>query len=407
MKLKENKSIQYMIVLAANIGSLGCGFLVSIAATHILSTTNYGYYKAFQNSLLMLSSFSIIGLHYTFGRKYALISTDVQKKKLNFSGIYILGLISILLFIGIWLIQKMLIFVGKPLPEYIMIATVFNLSMLLTYYLQQKFQGSNDMGSYAILIFVPQLILAITFVTCLLNNVVVEAYQAIIFYLLPNIILNLMFIIKQGFKKVSLNYIKNIFVENSDYGMQLYIGSLFSVSTSQILGLMMASISGLEEYAFFSLGDSLAAPMLIIPTTMATVQFKNNVGAKKLSNKDLFVTTGTSALTLIGYVFFLNVFMQMLLGQSYAKSIPYANILVLYYIFLGFGDYLNRFICAKGKGKIIRNGSIVTGITLVVCAVILVPKYQVIGLIISKMMSSIVYLLMMTISYIKVIKDEK
>jgi uncharacterized membrane protein (DUF485 family) len=71
---------------------------------------------------------------------------------------------------------------------------------------------------------------------------------------------------------------------------------------------------------------------------------------------------------------------------------------------MGIGDYFNKFVCAKGNGKMIRNCAIIAGIVLIVGAAVLTPLYIVNGLIVAKLLSACTYLCMMIIAYRKTIQ---
>jgi O-antigen/teichoic acid export membrane protein len=259
------------------------------------------------------------------------------------------------------------------------------------------------MTKYTVLSILPIVLLAIFFVIMLIFRVKLVASGVIAAYVLFNGITLFFLNIEHGFSLKMGFPVKEVLSKNSKYGFQLYVGLLFSVTTAQLLNLLIVNISGLEEYALFALGISLASPMTYVATTMGTVQFKKNVQAKFIKKKEIIITLVISIVAIIGYYIFLNFIIPNLIGHEFIKAIPYANILLFYHTIMGLGDYFNRFVCAKGKGILLRNGAIVSGIVLIISAIVLVPTFKVNGLIIAKIISASVYLVAMIVAYKKTI----
>lgn len=396
----SRSSKQYIIVLSANIFSMGLGFLINIIGTNIMLTETFGFYKAFITALQLFSSFTILGFHYTFGRQFAQVDTPEDKKKINTVAIIIVILLSIISMFLVFIISNIYSkFSGHGLPNYFLLAALFMYLIMFRSYVQQKLQGENEMGKYSLIGIFPQLFLALFFLYALYRGNMIETRTILMVYIIVNTADLFYFIAKTGITTKISGELKRIIQENKKHGLQLYFGSLFSVTVAQLLNLVVASIGGLEEYAFFSLGISMAAPMALIASTMGTIHFKKNVHTSNISKKEIFVTLSITGLSFVSYFVMLNNIMPIFIAEEYIKAIPYANILLIYYTMMGLGDYFNKFIGAKGQGKLLRNGAIVTGIVLVVFSFLLIPFYNVPGLIIAKLLSAFVYMFLMIYIY--------
>jgi O-antigen/teichoic acid export membrane protein len=277
MRIKSIK-FQYLIVLSANICVLILGFVISIVTTHIMDTAEYGYYKAFINSLMMLTSLSNFGFHMTYAREFANSSSQEYEKKLVGSSILINLGIAIIVFTG----TVVVCLIGKisgwyQLDSYILLASVFVFLLLLQYLCLQRMQGQNRMLEYALITLIPQIVLTGFYLVEYLKKHEINAKSSITVYVAANAVVLMWLMFERGVNFRCDNELCHVFKVNKGYGFNIYIGALASVTSAQILSLLIATIAGLEEYALFSLGLSIASPMMYIPVTMGTVQFKKNI----------------------------------------------------------------------------------------------------------------------------------
>lgn len=401
--IEGNARLQYFMVLGGSMIGLCCGFISSIAATHIIQPIDFGFYKAFIVALQLFTTLSHLGLHYTYGRQFAKANTYQERLNLNSSGIVIFSCISLFVFIVTFIVSIISkTFFGSPLPNYVLFASCFAFVLLFQYFLQQRLQGENKMVKYTVLTLIPQFLLASFFTIMLFFNINLTSFWIILVYILFNSV-TLFFLFEHGFKRNIKNNVKSIISINFSYGFHLYVGSIFAVTTSQLLSLLIASTSGLEEYALYSLGLSFAAPMTFIASTLGIVQFKKNIYAKRIERKEIITTLIISGLANVFYYIFLNYIMLHLIGNEYTGAIKYANILLVFYTMMGLGDYFNKFVSAKGNGVRLRNSAIFSGGMLISSAAILIPMYNINGLIAAQIIGAAAYLIGMIISYQKTV----
>lgn len=397
-----------MMVLAANALIIILSFATNILVTHSMATEDYGYYKAFVNSMTTLTTFCSLGFSLSFSRMYATASDSHEKKKL--AGIaYIINItISILLFMVLLAARGLMSLVSIEIPTYLVFASGFVWVTLLERFYLHKFQGENRISSYSLFTFVPKFILAIFFFISFLTEWTLSPTIAISFYLVSTLSVMLFTFLKEPPSfRLNIQDIKTILSSNKSYGFQIYIGSLASVASAQVLNLLVASISNLSEYAVFALGTSLATPIMQIPSIMGTISFKRNVHSGKLSKAQISTTLIMTLLSIIAYTLFLNFVLKFLLGTDYHGALTYASIMIYYYAFMGLGDYFNRFIIAKGEGKAVRNSSFIVGAALIASAAILIPFLKVSGVIIAETISGLIYLFNMVFIYVKITKRLK
>ena len=87
------------------------------------------------------------------------------------------------------------------------------------------------------------------------------------------------------------------------------------------------------------------------------------------------------------------------------ESVSLAYILGIGMIIHGFGDFFNRYLCAKAKGKEVRNGAFITGAVNIISFLILVPFFSGTGAAIVRLLVGIAYLTTMFLAYKKVSLD--
>lgn len=400
--LNKNR-VQYLVVMTSNAITIIVGFLLNIIATRILISKEYGFYRAFLTSLNLIGSLLNFGIHYTFSRQYALEKDELKSKGLNLVGLIIFGFISLIfLFVYIFITYSALYVFDIKFNPYFTYAVSATLIILLQYFLQQKYQGQNRMFRYSILVALPQLIILLTLIIVYYFKIKLDGISLVYIFILSNLFINLFFIFTEGFDTKTFKFnLLTVLNNNKKHGFQLYLGSLFNVTIAQILNLIIANLSGLVEFGYFSLGLSLAAPIAIIPTTFAIVKYDKNVLRSKINRNEIIFTMFFTLFCTFIYLIILNFVFPIVIGREYLSAIKYANILIYYFVLMGIGDYFNKFLNSKGMGIEIRNCSILSGVVLLISSLIFIPLFSVNGLIISKLLSSISYGFLMAFLYFK------
>ena len=403
LNLNDPKT-QYIMVLASSGITIVFGFVLSILMTRSMEVEQYGYYKAFTNSLTLLVTLASLGFSLTLSKKFAVCEKTEQKRRLtgaayviNFAiALLVVAVAAVVYGIGKW--------AGVEIPSYLLLAAALVWVMLLQRFYIFRFQGENNMVLYALLSMLPTVLLTAMAALCFAFCVPVSGWAAITGYLMSYILPMGVFF----FREIpQLSYVKedigSLWKENWRYGFQLHLGSLASVASANLLNLLVAPISGLGEYAFFTMGLTLATPVRQVPMVMGTISFKKNVKQPKLPKGQILLTVAITAAALVVYTLFLKYIMVLLIGQEYLESIGYAVVLVYYDALMGMGDFFNRFIIAKGYGKMVRNNSVIVGVVLVVSAAVLVPLWTVKGVILAEMISAVIYVLLMIMCYRKIV----
>lgn len=403
-KNKNTKQYAYQVSmqLISNFIILILTFLINIIIAKKIQPNIYGEYRYVINYLLMIPGLINFGYVNSVGRISAM-SQEGEQSRISGYGLtvnFIISLIYVILSIPIMIIMKKNGILN--ITWYLIYFTPYIILSTFQLTVQAILTGQNRIYSLSIFNLIPQTLLFFVIII----QIYIFKYTSTLTLLMPYIVINGLAIIYRIFKcnpikvKSSQSFLA-LREENRQFGFKVYLGSIFGVIIGQIISLISGSYLGLEKYAYFSLAFSFVAPFQMLASTFGTVLYKSNVTRKRLSlSLFLFVIS----LNLIAYLFFyvlIDNYFITIFSNSYIQSLFYIKIMALYGILMGLGDFINRFLGAKGDGKSLMVGAILTGITILITSTSLVPLYEVDGLIYSYIISGVVYLLSMVIGYLK------
>ena len=203
------------------------------------------------------------------------------------------------------------------------------------------------------------------------------------------------------------NRLKEIFTYNAQFGFNVYIGALFAVGLGYLTEILI-SYFGVNnvDVGYYSLSITLTQPLTFIPATIATTHYKSFASAPRIPPKIILTTLSLSGLSVIALWLLIPPFIRYFYGNEFLPVIG-INFFVCIAVFLhGYGDFINRFIQAKGKGVMLRNASIVVGLATLLSNVLLIPSYGAYGAAFSKIINGLVYVAIIYYFYRKTIKDE-
>ena len=223
------------------------------------------------------------------------------------------------------------------------------------------------------------------------------------------ILIALIISLKPNFKfKKSL--VTELLEENKTNGKPIYYGSLAGVATTHIAGLSISFFMDNTQVGFFLLALTICSPLLVIPSVLGTIYYTKFVDIRTIPTKVLYVSIA-STLAALGVFYFL--VEDVIINFYTPEYLPVAQIsklLIIAFIFHGFGDLVNRFLGAKGQGKLLRNAAYLVGIVNVLGYTFLIKYFSINGAIITKILASLSYLILMIYYYrtfVKTNNDEK
>lgn len=384
---------------------IGLGFAISVFNTRILGKEAFGDFKFIETVFRFLASLVSVGVFISITRMLAIIKNKIYKQ--NLIGFFVLSLI---------------------------VASLIGIILLIIFSYLQPIWFSNDLGyifrKYAFLIFAILGSIALgeilkglnkIYTLSILNTIPAIAYLAIAyFYNLNNALymedillflygIQFLFIIVILFKlkpkfNINRNLIKDVIHENNINGRPIYYGSLAGVATSHIVGFSLAYYMDNTQVGFFTLAMTVCSPLMIVPSVLGTVFFKKFANLDFIPKKVVIFSVLATVFVLIIFYLLIDKVFLLFYSDDFYPVIRISKILILSFLLHGLGDLINRFLGAKGKGKFLRNSAFIVGLINVLGYTILVNYFGINGAIITKILASAGYLIMMYYYYTKFTK---
>ena len=100
-------------------------------------------------------------------------------------------------------------------------------------------------------------------------------------------------------------------------------------------------------------------------------------------------------------------FITYFYDNEFAPVIKINFLLCIAVFFYGISDFYNRFLQANGWGKELRNASFAVGLTTLVGNLLFIPQFGACGAAFARIITGVVYLLIMLYYYKKMVKIRK
>lgn len=391
---------QTSLLFISSILGIGLGLISSILNTHFLTPEEYGNYRYVFNILSFGGSIFLFG-YFVSGCRLLAVSKDLDfTKRLNGAMIVILaiaiGVTDIFMILGSF-VQNY--FNSSVSPLFIASLPVCGVPLILNY-INTTFQGENRIKELSIARLLPYAVyLPIGYfwyksygssaktLMWLQNGCALIIYLALIISLKPK-----------------FNNLRPIFKilnkENRDYGFHVYVGSVLAVSLGYVSGITLGIYEDNNvNVGFYTLALTVATPLTILPTIVGTTHFKEFANTDHIAHKVIRNTVVVSLISLIAFVLMIVPLVKWVYSEAYAPVGYYSCLLAIGMVWHGFGDMYNRFLGAHGKGKEIRNSAVITGIIQLSGSVGLVYICGIYGAIITRIISSITYCILMMYYY--------
>lgn len=394
---------QIVILYGATIIGILLGVISSVINTRNLSPYDYGDVRYIQNLISFISSLLLLG-YFTSGSRLLALSKDEECSRKIRGAIVTIMLLTIIILSLIMLILYVysLIQGENNLTPLYLISVFTSGNVILLNYINTTSQGDNHIGRIALARLLPTFFYIVAAIFIYKIYYATPLLMLILYNGIAVLILGiLIYSSKPCFKDIKSS-LKMLNEENKKYGLQVYIGSLAGVSTTYIAGITLGNFcSNNSNVGFYTLALTIAMPLSMLPSTIGTAYFKRFANETKISNKIIFWSVFMTFLTYLIFIIIVDFIVRALYTASYYSVSTYASFLAIATSLHGLGDMFNRFLGAHGQGKQIRNGAIVCGTIVVIGNIILVYYWQIIGAIITKIIGSMAYMLMMTYYYIK------
>ena len=385
--------------------AIGLGFAISVFNTKVLGKEAFGDFKFIESVFRFLASLVTVGIFISITRMLAIAKNKTYKD--NLIGFFVLALLVAgfigVLFLVIFSFLEPIWFsdnLGYIFRKYsfLIFAILGNLA------LREILKGLHKIYTLSILNALPAIIyLIVAYMFNLNNPLYLEDILLLLygFQLLFMIVIIIMLKPKFNIKK---SLVKDVINENNMNGKPIYYGSLAGVATAQIVGFSLSYFIDNTQVGFFSLAMTVCSPLIMIPSVLGTVFFKKFTNFDYMPKKVIIFSIIASAVALIIFFIFIERVFLLFYSNDFKPAVQISKILIFGFLLHGFGDLINRFLGAKGKGKLLRNSAFAVGIVNVIGYTILVKYFGVTGAIVTNILASGTYLFMMYYYYTKFTK---
>ena len=138
------------------------------------------------------------------------------------------------------------------------------------------------------------------------------------------------------------------------------------------------------QVGFFMLAATICSPLLVIPSVLGTIFFKQFATIRTIPTKVIYFSVLSTIAALIVFYLLIEQVIITFYTEDYLPVADISKYLIIAFIFHGFGDLFNRFLGAKGEGKLLRNAAYLVGILNVLGYTILIKYFSINGAILNK-----------------------
>lgn len=393
---KHHRKKQVLSLYTAMVLGVIVGIGVSVINTRLLGPEQYGDLKFIQSLFAFAVTFLTLGFFVTGGRMLAQDKNSAISREITGSVLVIASIVSV--------IFSLLIFVFSFYEDAIFDNDLSNIIRLFSPFLfvfpyqlcmETILQGTNRIYELSAFRILPQLLYIM--VAVLFNYIFPLSLThalSIQFIVLGGVITVMLIRLRPRFININ-TVVRDIVSNNMDYGLQVYFGSIFGVASAQLGGIAIAYYIDNINVGYYSLALSITLPLALIPNVIGTTFFKEFTNTSSISIKIIISTAILSVLSLIAYYLIIKQLVVLLYSEKYLRVVQLTYPMALGSILHGFGDLINRFLGAHGRGAELRNGAIIVGIINIAGFIVLVYFFGVGGAAATKLAAGAGYCLSM------------
>lgn len=402
MELTKSKK-QILILYATTLIGTFIGVFVSILNTRFLEPIEYGNVRYVNNIIGFFSGIFLFGYFVSGCRLLALAKSKEESSRIKGGMVFILGLTIVALML-IMLICGLIhqFILAKSFASLFYYAIPVCGSALCLNYINTSAQGDNSIMTISAARLFPSL--AYLIIAFLVYRSIGASSRTMLLLqsgISLTILLLLIFHNKPSFKRLksSLSKLK---AENKIYGLQVYYGSLVSVTVPYIAGITLGNFS--ENNAgvgFYNLALTISMPLAMLPNVIGTTYFKKFANEGAISGKVQLTTWLMSMGSLAAFALLIFPLVRIMYDVSYSSVAEYASLLAIGSTFQGLGDLYNRFLGAHGQGRQLKLGAWASGAVSIIGYTIGVYFYGIYGAVATRIVAAITYFVFMMHAYQK------
>jgi O-antigen/teichoic acid export membrane protein len=397
VKLRDKTFMQSMLLTLSSIGVILVTLISNYFLTKILSKDNFGSYSLVMNIFVFSQVIFNFGFFFSIGRLVSTTERETLQRQYYAAGVSILFvnyLIALLCLVGFIHFFAQSYWKG----DFIGILTKaipFVVIFLFINFSEAVLPAANRIKLLALTRLAPKFLFLIAIVS---SFFFVKKTDTVINILSLSFISGLICFVYVYYRLLPLfknqkKRLTKLWRTNKSFGFNVYIGSVLAVGASSLSGILISFFSADNtKVGLFYIASQLAAPLALIPNIIATVSFRKFANEttidKKLEIKVLLISLMSLVATFIlGDFIILNIY-----GQDYKQAVFLLYILAVGSVLYGISDFYNRFLLSNGRGRELRNTSLIVGAVLIISDVILIKLYNTTGAATATILAGVCYL---------------
>ena len=402
MKAITKSKFQVVYLYASTLMGSLLGFATSIVNTRFLTDSEYGDVRYVQNLITLFSWLLLFGYFHAGNRLLALSDDEAHSRKVRGAMIVILGACSVALLL--MTLFAGLFHFGQKECFLFMISLPVCFYPMFTNYVNATAQGDNFIGRLAISrVLPPVLYVAIALVVFKFFNASSQFVILLQWGIYSVVFAAIIISTRPCFKGLTPIY-QSLKAETRAYGVHLYSGAMAMVATNYLAGLMLGIFNDDNtNVGYYTLALTLTTPLSYLPGIIGTAYFKRFVNEPAIPQKVLRATMLLTVASCVLFMSFIHIVVDWFYPATYAIVARYAAWLAIAFSVHGVGDMINRFLGSHGHGVPIRNSSYMCGAFKVFGFIVLVWLWNVDGALITNVVSSLIYTLVLYIYYRKIV----
>ena len=402
MKAITKSKFQVVYLYASTLMGSLLGFATSIVNTRFLTDSEYGDVRYVQNLITLFSWLLLFGYFHAGNRLLALSDDEAHSRKVRGAMIVILGACSVALLL--MTLFAGLFHFGQKECFLFMISLPVCFYPMFTNYVNATAQGDNFIGRLAISrVLPPVLYVAIALVVFKFFNASSQFVILLQWGIYSVVFAAIIISTRPCFKGLTPIY-QSLKAENRAYGVHLSSGAMAMVATNYLAGLMLGIFNDDNtNVGYYTLALTLTTPLSYLPGIIGTAYFKRFVNEPAIPQKVLRATMLLTVASCVLFMSFIHIVVDWFYPATYAIVARYAAWLAIAFSVHGVGDMINRFLGSHGHGVPIRNSSYMCGAFKVFGFIVLVWLWNVDGALITNVVSSLIYTLVLYIYYRKIV----
>lgn len=385
-------------LLLTNFLGIPLGIITSIILTKTLGAEGFGDYSF----IISIFTFSVLIASFGFFQSgnRALVLNHNKKRAKQYYGAELF--ISLLIFLIIACFLAIYSFTdqnlkAKGLSELLLLVLPIGFVFLSNTYIETLLQADNRislLSTYRLLTKLVYVIVLIAFIGIVLAEIKEILLTVFYLYFFSQLLVFLIILwyLKPTFKALPKR-LKELWLYNKTFGFNIYIGSIFAVGFTSLSQVLIGYFSeSNSSVGFYALALTFAAPLALIPNTIATTHYKDFSRADKIPKKLLKITVGISLLALLCLWVILHPFINYFYGEEFMPVVRLNYIVSFGVLVHGFGDFYNRFLGANGQSVALRNSSFIVGGGAMLIGFALIPFFGEFGAAITRLVVGFIYL---------------